>query len=182
MHIAKHHGVYDKNIQCYLTIKKLKIKFQKSHACWQLQPFPFIIRHHGKSYIRWSISIIPALGKLKQEDHHRFKASSSYIVHWRPAWNTEQVLVSNENKEKDGWHWNISSLSLYSISISEKLVLNNLKLQILSCEATLSYGSTVSLLSAMICILNIPKGLYTRGLITNLWHWWRGGRKVEIGS
>jgi hypothetical protein len=38
--------------------------------------------------------VIPALGKLRQEDHHQFKTSLGYIENSRSAWATKQDPIS----------------------------------------------------------------------------------------
>lgn len=47
----------------------------------------------------WNTPIIPALGMLKQQKHHKFKISPGYIGIWRPACTIKWYPVSN-NKNK----------------------------------------------------------------------------------
>lgn len=50
--------------------------------------------------------IIPALGKLRQEDCCMFEANLGYIVNSRPAWATVYIptVLKEIQKEKKAWH------------------------------------------------------------------------------
>lgn len=52
-------------------------------------------------WMRWFMSLIRVLGRLRQEDHHKFKASFSSRVSSRLTRSTKQDLVSkNTNEQK----------------------------------------------------------------------------------
>lgn len=58
----------------------------------------------NKSFLKYSLnhalsfmSIISVL-RMRQDDHHEFETSLSYLVHFRLAWAIEQDPVSKHNK------------------------------------------------------------------------------------
>lgn len=57
------------------------------HSLGQSVFLSFIKTH---SWAWWRIPVIPTLGRLRQENHRKLKASLSHIVSSRTAWNAQQ--------------------------------------------------------------------------------------------
>lgn len=63
------------------------------------------------SWVWWYTPIIPTIEKLKQENHHKFKARLGYIVSSEPAWTTHIVKpclkvkkrIKRDKKRKEIW-------------------------------------------------------------------------------
>lgn len=45
----------------------------------------------------WLTPIIPAFGKLREADFHKFETNLGYIMIYRPAWVTVSVLANKHS-------------------------------------------------------------------------------------
>jgi hypothetical protein len=130
---------------------------------------------HG-SQACWSVSIIPALDRLRQEDHHEFKVSLGYIIyssgciqdslryrvrpHLRTKYISEWILITM-------YQWNLLQSHARLIGTCA-LVFNALVYLFTFGQLHLSPACTPILhLATIVLLLSLPNDTYSNGCWVN---------------